>query len=219
MCKHYGCYSTNHSPEERQKARKEVRTYLAELEDPESSDNDEGTNTESEVGQDTPGTSVHFITTYLLNTRLEYRLTGDNTSTSDTGKTPEAAATQYHLDSYMMNTFRSVIPDTGAAKISTAGMQQFRALQAKTNATLDRNRRMRASVRFGDGPAREALGTTTLIFPFRTVVFHVLTTNTPFILCLEDMIRCGISCHNLRKEIHSDDGSIRIPLIKMDGHF
>lgn len=82
------------------------------------------------------------------------------------------------------------MPDTGAARISTAGENQVKALQDKLpNIIVNTFTARQHSVRFGDNPETFSLGTVGVNTPFGATYFAVMPTNTSFLLCLSDIDR------------------------------
>ena len=76
------------------------------------------------------------------------------------------------------------MPDSGAAGVSTAGESQASALQRlDPTIRLDTSTAGQYKIRFGKGTA-----TSTKIIdvptPLKTITFHVVSTNTPFLLCI-----------------------------------
>ncbi|KFA68519.1 hypothetical protein S40285_10893, partial [Stachybotrys chlorohalonatus IBT 40285] len=125
---------------------------------------------------------------------------------------------QYNLNS--AETWYGIIPDTGAASISTAGKAQTQALldthpglQIKESGKGDR-------VRFGAGEPVIATGIITVPTPIGRVTFHIVPTNTPFLLCIKDMDNLGVYLDNTRNELVKQEGKsiIRIPVIRRWGH-
>ena len=106
--------------------------------------------------------------------------------------------TQFFLDRYSSIIFQGIMPDTGAAGVSTAGEGQFRALQQIMPITLDTSTAGQHRVRFGDNPDCLLTGITSVDTPFGTIFFQVMQTNTPFLFCLADMDRHRVYLDNIR---------------------
>ena len=66
--------------------------------------------------------AYYTMTTTLSNNAFLHRLAGVDTEAT-------MPASQFLLDRYSNKTFQGIIPDTGAASSSTAGLNQVRALQ------------------------------------------------------------------------------------------
>ena len=116
---------------------------------------------------------------------------------------------------YSSEVFHGILPDSGAASISTAGHSQFRALQKIDNVKLDTTSAGMHKIRFGKGSA-SSLGTTRIRTPIGVISFHVVPTHTPFLLSLRDMDRLGVKLDNLTNELIQ--GEKRIPIIRKWGH-
>ena len=75
-------------------------------------------------------------------------------------------------DRYSSETFQGIMPDTGAAGVSTAGESQFRALQKRIpTIILDISTAGQHRVRFGDNPDIVSIGTVSVETPFGTIFF------------------------------------------------
>jgi len=123
------------------------------------------------------------------------------------------------LDRYSDQAFQGMMPDSGASTVSTAGRQQFLALQRMDpKVQLNTSRKGEERVRFGDGEPVESLGVVTINTPFGMVDFHVMETATPFLLCLKDMDRLGVHFNNVENTLVSKDGSLRVPTRRKWGH-
>ncbi|KAE9570079.1 hypothetical protein CGMCC3_g13792, partial [Colletotrichum fructicola] len=114
---------------------------------------------------------------------------------------------------YSSTTFQGIMPDSGAAGFSTAGHPQFVALRKHIlpSVDLDTSAVGEASIRFGRGDAITSIGTTKVPTPFGPITFHVVPSDTPFLLCLQDMDRLGIKFDNLNNFLQQ--GDIRVPII------
>ena len=117
---------------------------------------------------------------------------------------------------YNMVQFHGIMPDTGAAKISTGGVPQFKALQ-KIDSTIRLNKSTSGEkIKFGSGAPVTTFGTVELHTPLGMMVFHIVPTSTPFLLCLKDMDKLGITFDNLRNLLIQ--GDITVPVARKYGH-
>lgn len=122
----------------------------------------------------------------------------------------------FSLDRYSENVFQGIMPDTGAAGVSTAGEPQFRALQkVDESAQLDTSTAGQQTIHFGKGSAVN-LGTVKVQTPLGTIEFCVIPTNTPFLLCLADMDKLGVRIDNLTNTLIQ--GNKKIPIVRKWGH-
>ncbi|KDN61365.1 putative conserved hypothetical protein [Colletotrichum sublineola] len=129
----------------------------------------------------------------------------------------DQAATAFLLDQYSAKILQGILPDTGASRFSTAGHQQAVALgQVQPQATIDKEAAGQAKVRFGNGKSIYSSGTITATTPFGPIVFHVVPTNTPFLLCLADTDRLVIRFDNLTNTLHQ--GNLVVPIVRKWGH-
>ena len=131
---------------------------------------------------------------------------------------PREPASQFHFrDRYSSKMFQGIMPDTGAASVSTAGENQLIALQKKDpSVTLDISTAGEHRVRFGDNPEIASVGTVGVATPFGTVYFQVVPTNTPFLFSLADMDKYNVYFNNVRNIlVHGDK---EYPVIRKWGH-
>lgn len=152
------------------------------------------------------------ITAFLANAAAHHLLTKE-----DPFQEQDPSETYTAEGRYSATTFRGIMPDSGAAQFSTAGQPQFQALQRQLpSTTLDTTRAGEAIVKFGYGTPAVSLGTTTVPTPLGPIDFHVMETETPFLLCLKDMDRLGIKFDNLRNLLQQ--GDVKVPVIRRWGH-
>ncbi|CCU74673.1 hypothetical protein BGHDH14_bgh03207 [Blumeria hordei DH14] len=121
--------------------------------------------------------------------------------------------TSFLLDRYSANVFQGIIPNSGAAEISTAGEAEFEAL-CQIDPTISLvPPQDKSTVRFGDAAAQKPLDMTAINTPFGLVVFHILQTKTPFLLNVRGMARLqtDVSLHNGYLFRVSD--SVKVPLV------
>jgi hypothetical protein len=99
---------------------------------------------------------------------------------------------------YDANIFQGIMPDTGAAGVSTAGEPQVKALQKRfPKITVDTLTVGQHKISFGDNPEILSLGTIGVETFFGNVYFAVMLINTPFLFCLADMDRYGVYHNNI----------------------
>ena len=127
-----------------------------------------------------------------------------------------ASQFQFH-DRYSSETFQGILPDTGAAGVSTAGENQFIALRKKNpSVTLNTSTAGEHHIRFGDNPDVASIGTVEVATPFGMVCFHVVPANTPFLFSLHDMDKHNVHFDNTRNLlIH---GNKHYPVVRKWGH-
>jgi hypothetical protein len=108
------------------------------------------------------------------------------------------------------------MPDSGAAGISSAGEPQVLALQ-KRDPTIQLNTSTAGSnrIRFGKGTAT-VKGVIRVPTPLGTITFYVVPTNTPFLLCLQDMDAMGVRFDNLKNILIQ--GNKIMPVVRKWGH-
>ncbi|KAF2023536.1 hypothetical protein EK21DRAFT_118683, partial [Setomelanomma holmii] len=201
VCQKEGCWSTNHTDEERKAARAQFFSAChftggqppidfsrgwREEEDCEDSDNDNSTSNQQ----------------YLEHYR----------------GAPSAPASQFLLkDRYTRSVYQGILPDTGAANVSTVGKEQYLALTREDpTVKMDTSTAGKASIKFGKGSATASIGTAQVSTDIGTINFEVLDAPTPFLLCLADMDRLKVYFNNTTDELVQ--GNIRIPVLRKWGH-
>ena len=224
VCNREGCWSTRHTAEERQQAKrqylahaeftggapKSFATYLTDFEGREPEED----NFYSDEDEDDDEDHQHAVK-YLTNQAFLHKMTGEDVYTATTGQ----PASQFLIENrYATEIFQGIIPDTGAANVSTAGKQQYLALRREDpSVSMDTTTAGSASIQFGKGNAILSVGTVNVKTPIGTVTFHILDTPTPFLLCLKDMDRLRTYFDNTTNELVKD-GNWRIPVVRKWGH-
>lgn len=120
-----------------------------------------------------------------------------------------------HSTRYSDAIFQGVMIDTGAARVSTAGESQFRALCKIQKLQMDRSQAGQANICFGIGTAK-SIGSTIIQTPLGKVIFHIMPSNTPFLLCLRDMDILQVKFDNLKNVLIQ--GKTIVPVIRKWGH-
>jgi hypothetical protein len=153
------------------------------------------------------------ITALLADTAVLHGLTKEDPYAGQ-----ELLLTSFTLEGrYSATTFHGIMPDSGAAGVSTAGQPQFHALRNELpSVTLDESTAGNATIKFGSGSKISSIGTTTVPTPLGPMQFHVVPTDTPFLLCLQDMDRLGIKFDNLRNCLQQ--GDLTVPVVRKWGH-
>ncbi|KIM93291.1 hypothetical protein OIDMADRAFT_138097 [Oidiodendron maius Zn] len=117
---------------------------------------------------------------------------------------------------YSSDVFQGIMPDSGAAGVSTAGEPQFRALQRiDPTIQLDTTTAGLHRIKFGKGEAISR-GTIQVPTPVGTITFHVIPTNTPFLFCIQDMDAMGVQLLNLENVLTQHNKVV--PIIRKWGH-
>ncbi|KAF8854920.1 hypothetical protein BDZ45DRAFT_627121 [Acephala macrosclerotiorum] len=119
-------------------------------------------------------------------------------------------------DRYSSEVFQGIMPDSGAAGVSTAGQLQFMALR-KINASvqLDTATAGAHKIRFSKGTA-VSQRTIRVDTPLGVIIFHVVPTNTPFLFCIQDMDKMGVKLDNLENVLIQ--GNKVVPVVRKWGH-
>jgi hypothetical protein len=117
---------------------------------------------------------------------------------------------------YDGNIFQGIMPDTGAASISTTGEPQVRALQLKFPNVIMNSFTAGHKVKFDNNPESTFLGTIAVKTPFGTIRFAIMLTNTSFLLCLANINRCGIYFNNINNTLMHNGK--KHPIVRKWGH-
>ena len=130
----------------------------------------------------------------------------------------EAVAENFVLDRYSQSSFQGIIPDTGAAKSSTGGLEQFLALQRDIpSLKLDKAWDGNVSVRFGvEGPLN-AIGVGLVTTPTGKIHFQIIPSLSPFLIFLQDMDNIGVYLNNITNAFVTKEGNY-VPIIRKWGH-
>jgi hypothetical protein len=110
---------------------------------------------------------------------------------------------------YSSKEFYGVVIDTGAAKRSTAGIHQFRALQQLTTATLDESSKGKLTIQFGIGTI-SSLGSLVVQTPIGDVEFYIIPARTPFLLSLDNIDALGVYFNNLTNTLVTPQGNVLV---------
>ncbi|KAF1937069.1 hypothetical protein EJ02DRAFT_459019, partial [Clathrospora elynae] len=204
VCQKEGCWSTNHTDEERKAARAQFLSachfagaqppadfsvHLAEYEGS-WSDND-----------DNDSEQQHFTAAYVAHQGM-----------------PSTPASQFLIeDRYTRSVYQGILPDTGAANVSTVGREQYLALTREDpTVTMDTSTAGKASIKFGKSSVTASIGTAQVPTEIGEIDFEVLDAPTPFLLCLADMDWLKVYFNNTTDELVQGDA--RTPVIRKWGH-
>ena len=127
-------------------------------------------------------------------------------------------ATTDGFPNYSEEEFQGIIVDTGAAKISSGGYGQFKALKRlMPSVFLDRSVRGTKKVKYGIGIA-DCLGKTTVKTPIGDLTFWIMDAETPFLLCLQDMNKLQVFSWNTKQVLLSDISDVQVPVVMRFSH-
>jgi hypothetical protein len=247
ICDKPGCWSTKHPRDEQRNTLQQFRSYAKnnnitedygafllgfEGLEIDGSDDPEIPSSRTKVldahyyDSDTPTSeNQQFLTTcgHIDGQLTTMKLNDVAAMHAITGVNPynQEAKEQAHLfvfhSRYDGEIFQGIMPDTGAAGVSTAGEPQVKALQKRfPKVTLNTTTAGQQTVRFGDGPEKFSLGTFNVDTPFGVVDFVVMPTNTPFLFCLADMDRHGVYFNNIHNVLVHNGKDC--PVIRKWGH-
>ena len=265
VCKRPGCWSTKHTPEERQEAFERFsqharykgrrateqfyQTFLNEVEGQENQENpinNDLSDDQKEIfdqlateplmftipREETANCTESFIfsTEYaningkevvsVLQDRSTYHAFTSHDPYEDRPikETPvkDNEVATFLSERYSDENFYGIMPDTGAAGVSSAGMPQCTALQRLfPSIKIDESKAGQYRIKFGLGTG-DSLGTVTVDTPVGKIVFHTIPANTPFLMCISDMDKLGVYLNNLTNVLVQ--GSNNVPVVRKFGH-
>ncbi|KAF1969347.1 hypothetical protein BU23DRAFT_582790 [Bimuria novae-zelandiae CBS 107.79] len=116
---------------------------------------------------------------------------------------PSSPASQFLIkDQYTRSVYQGILPNTGAANVSTVGKEQYLALiQEDPTVTMDTSTAGKTSIKFGKGSVTVSIGTAQIPTEIGKIDFEVLDTPTPFLLYLADMDRLKVYFNNTTDEL------------------
>jgi hypothetical protein len=98
--------------------------------------------------------------------------------------------------------YQGILPNTGAANVSTVGREQYLALTQKDlTVTIDISTAGKASIKFGKGSVTASVSTAQVSTEIRKINFKVLKAPTLFLLCLVDIDRLNVYFNNTTDEL------------------
>ena len=119
-------------------------------------------------------------------------------------------------DRYASTEFHGIMPDSGASGVSTAGEAQVAALQRlDPSIQVNTEKAGESRIRFGKGETTTR-GTIQVPTPLGVITFHVVSANTPFLMCIQDMDRMKVKLDNLENVLIQ--GNKRVPVKRKWGH-
>ncbi|KHJ32171.1 hypothetical protein EV44_g3834 [Erysiphe necator] len=176
----------------------------------------------NESSSETFYTSIDFITSHqaqnhfreLMNRSTYHCITHDiPKSAPETGIASESFLIN---NRYSSKEWYGILIDTGASTNSTADIGQAKAYMREFNTTIDISTTGHFNAHFGIG-STNSVGTLSVRSPFGTIPFQFLDTDTPFLLCIQDMDKQRIYFNNLKDELVLQDGS-SIPIVRVFNH-
>ncbi|KAF1936672.1 hypothetical protein EJ02DRAFT_427316, partial [Clathrospora elynae] len=240
VCQKEGCWSTNHTDEERKAARAQFLSachfagtqppadfsvHIAQYEGSEQTNQYSLGGWSDNDNDDDDSEQQHFTAAYvahqffkeqcLADQAFLHQISGDNIYGRGTPSTP---ALQFLIkDCYTQSVYQGILPDTGAANVSTVGREQYLALTREDpTVTMDTSTAGKASIKFGKGSVTASIGTAQVPTEIGKIDFEVLDAPTPFLLCLADMDRLKVYFNNTTDELVQ--GNARTPVIRKWGH-
>lgn len=242
VCKKEGCWSTKHTPEERKKcyddfkstarypnnSRESYHIFLIHYEGLELDEADQRAEEIKQHFLEYDSGNEAFLTTWnteavrvdgeeILETLRNQATAHIVTRIDAFDELPISASASECFKSnsrYSADVFQGILPDTGAANLSTAGYRQFLALQ-KILPEVKLEPSAGHEVTFGIGSAMTK-GVVNLSTPIGVITFHVVDNDIPFLWCLADMDRMNCYIDNLRNVIVQ--GRKTVAIVRKFGH-
>jgi hypothetical protein len=244
VCGRPGCWSTKHTPAERQKStsrlKQRIDQYIADYEErPESNDSPPQPEDEELPGiealvldtEPDPIDTSSFVTACstlepaeanAMITQLADRSTAHALihQVNDDIINPDFEP-DFDPDSskgrYTSKKFYGILLDSGASARSTAGYGQYLAyVKTFGEKHLDTSTAGSVHAQFGIG-STSSIGSVDIDTPIGKATFHVVKADTPFLLCLQDMDAMGVYFNNVRNVIICANGRTQ-PVIRAFGH-
>lgn len=138
-----------------------------------------------------------------------------HTFTREAILTEKESSINFTESRYSVSEFHGIMIDTGTSQISTAGYEQYLALDKNLKTTLTSSTISTINVQFGIGSI-PSFGSINLNTPVGLVVFYVVKVKNPFILCLKDMDSLGVYFKNFQNMLIQNENCI--PAIRKFGH-
>ena len=189
--------------------KSKYNAFLADYEGDSDNDGDlnndiDNVNEEANHLENNDEDSIKYVMdTHLSNKYFMYLLMAQDILPSKKVST----AQYFILDRYIETVFQGVIPDTNAAKVSTAGKSQFKALQHEMpEIKLDTTCANEATICFGSKMSLSSISIVQIFTSVGTTNFHVIDTPTLFLLCLKDINTLGIYLNNIINQLICQNG-------------
>jgi hypothetical protein len=241
VCNKEGCWSSNHTPEERERAKtrykervsKRVDQYITEWDEREPNLDteleedmevlliEEGPIDSQDQEQNDFSRGNTFLTSFgnVNGRELAEKLADQSaihTITKDDKVDDTDPFTYTTFEGrYNSKEFYGIMIDTGASTRSTAGYGQYLAYKSHKNVDIDKSRAGEVNVQFGIGSI-SSIGSITVLSPFGAIEFHIVRADTPFLLCIKDMDDLRIQFNNLTNRVICKGRSL--PVVRRFGH-
>lgn len=244
VCKKKGCWSTNHSKEDRLAAlrkNRQVRQFFtavqeeSEQENETSVNDDNGDMNEEQLQEleDLAGTA-HVVQVDLNLDDEEVRPTGFFATAEDSNNTTayiacirdaavsHALTATLSIDSrYDAEFFYGVMIDTGCARASSGGLSQYRAYCRHVGQPENIDPSKKVFCKFGIS-GTDSIGRARVQFPIKGIMLefsmHVIDDDLPILLSLADMDKLGIYYNNLTNSVIHQSSKERMEVTRFYGH-
>jgi hypothetical protein len=121
------------------------------------------------------------------------------------------------IDRYTSAVFYEIMIDSEASVRSTADYEQYLAFIKNIPIDLNRTKTEAVNVQF-EIESTFSLGSITIDTSMRLVKFHVIKTDTPFLLSLADMNRLKVYFNNIENTLFMTTKNRGLPVIRRFGH-
>ncbi len=143
---------------------------------------------------------ANFFTNSLADKAFEHRLILKDITNASVNESFDFIYISIIESRYDDREFRDILMNCDAARRSTAGIEQFTALQ-RLNDSIQLNKSIAESKIQFDIDSISIMSTIELNISLRQLIFHIVEINTPFLLCLVDLDRLEIYFNNLINEL------------------
>ncbi len=115
----------------------------------------------------------------------------------------------YNQSRYDDREFKNILVDCDAARLSTTEIEQFTALQRLNDSIKLNKSTVESKIQF-DIDSISIMSTIELNISLKQLIFHIVSVNTSFLICLVDLNRLRVYFNNLTNELVQKRSSIII---------
>ena len=165
--------------------------------------------------------TTNFLTNHVAKHQITDIDESENSSTENSGTENSSTSYAYIFSTssrYDDTEFKSLLINSNAATRSTGGIGQLKALQ-KIDDTIQLNQSTAGSANFVFGiESIGSIGSIKISTPIESITFHIVSVNTPFLLCLADLDKSGAFFNNVTNKVIQQKSSRSHPVFRRYGH-
>lgn len=237
VCKRKGCWSTNHTNEERLAALRKSKSFRQFLTIVFNDNDEDDCDPETELTDQLEEIAAHVIdlgnddgsSSGAGPSSNIARIESDDNSASflasllDSITAHSLTARVYDRKQYSADKFFGILIDTGCSRSSSGGLDQYRAYCQHIGIDENIDRSKTAVCKFGISSS-QSVGVADVEFPISNIVLkfsmHIIDTDLPILLSLADMDRLQVHYNNLEDKLyHVPSGHIAKVSRKFDHPF